>query len=190
MKKENNQSNHLFERGTLVLAQLVTRRVLLPRRHGGATHGGTSERQRLVLFDGRRREPKVKIARFILEVWLNGERHAEVVAEEILRRRLAHVDAHPGASALLQPSTFFYVHLGVHLLSQVVLGRTLQFHRSNHPREHNLEVGRRRLKRENKTSNQQNSSMYVCLERGANNPPRAGGNKKSQHSWLEKAFIS
>mmetsp|Transcript_585 Transcript_585/g.2760 ORF Transcript_585/g.2760 Transcript_585/m.2760 type:complete len:265 (-) Transcript_585:733-1527(-) len=110
--------------------------------HRGSARRVTPERQRLVLLDRRRRQPKVKVAALVLEVRLDRQRKPEIVYKEILRRRFAHVHAHAGAPALLKPSALFDVNLAGDHLPEVVLRRGLHLHRSNHPREHDLTDGR------------------------------------------------
>ena len=70
----------------------MTRLSLDPDVQRGPARRVAPERQRLVLLDRRRRQPKVKVAALVLEVGLDGERKPEVVAEEVLRRRLRRVE--------------------------------------------------------------------------------------------------
>ena len=96
------------------------------------------EQQRFVLFYRRRRLAKVKSARLVLEIRFDGQRHVECVREKILRRRFAHVHTHARASRLLQPSALCDLYFARDGFVQVVFGRRLHRHRTNHPREYNL----------------------------------------------------
>lgn len=121
-----------------MLSEFVARHVLFAYVQTCGARLVAPEQQRFVFFNRRRRLTKVKSARLVLKIRFNSQRHVERVREEILRRRFAHVHAHAGAPRLLQPSALCDLYFTRDGFVQVVFGRRLHRHRTNHPREYNL----------------------------------------------------